>query len=158
MFGRVLIPDSKQGTFNEKDRYVFDVTSSNNLKEIYRALDCLNLISDSIQKRMNHKISRIFGRNMEICFYDVTNYYFEIDKNDQDSFDDAGNITSEGLRKKGVSKEKRRDPIVQMGLFIDDNGLPVAYRLFPGNHIDQTTLRPALKKSIDAQQVIRCHQ
>ena len=134
VFGRVLIPDSKQGTFNEKDRYVFDVTSSNNLKEIYRALDCLNLISDSIQKRMNHKISRIFGRNMEICFYDVTNYYFEIDKNDQDSFDDAGNITSEGLRKKGVSKEKRRDPIVQMGLFIDDNGLPVAYRLFPGNH------------------------
>jgi transposase len=57
---------------------------------------------------------------------------------------------SEGLRKRGVSKEYRYSPIVQMGLFIDDNGLPVAYRLFPGNHIDQTTLRPALKKDIGA--------
>jgi transposase len=88
------------------------------------------------------------GRNTEICFYDVTNYYFEIGENDEDILDDDGNIR-EGLRKKGVSKEKRSEPIVQMGLFIDDNGLPVAYKLFPGNHIDQTTLRPALKKSID---------
>lgn len=149
VFGRVLAPDSKQGTFNEKDRYVFDLTSSNNLKEIYRALDCLNLVSNSIQKRMNHKISKTIGRNMEICFYDVTNYYFEIHENDRDAFDNVGNIISEGLRKKGVSKEKRSEPIVQMGLFIDDNGLPVAYHLFPGNHIDQTTLRPALKKNID---------
>jgi transposase len=86
---------------------------------------------------------------MEICFYDVTNYYFEIHENDRDVFDNVGDIISEGLRKKGVSKEKRSEPIVQMGLFIDDNGLPVAYRLFPGNHIDQTTLRPALKKNID---------
>jgi transposase len=63
--------------------------------------------------------------------------------------DEAGVIIREGLRKKGPSKEKKSEPIVQMGLFIDDNGIPIAYRLFPGNNIDQTTLRPALKKSID---------
>jgi transposase len=150
VFGRVMNPDSKLETFNEKGRYVFDVTSSDNLIEIYRVLDCLNSAALAIQKRMNHKISAGIGRNMEVCFYDVTNYYFEIGGNDSDVFDGTGKLLIEGLRKKGVSKEKRSDPIVQMGLFIDDNGLPVSYRLFPGNHIDQTTLRPALSKDINA--------
>ena len=63
--------------------------------------------------------------------------------------DSAGAVVREGLRKKGPSKEKRSEPIVQMGLFIDDRGIPIAYRLFSGNNIDQTTLRPAMKKSID---------
>jgi transposase len=149
-FGRILDPDSKLGTFNDKDRYAFDVTSSDSLKEIYRALDCLNLTSNAIQKRIHYKIAKGIGRNTEVCFYDVTNYYFEIGESDPDTFDDRGNVVNEGLRKRGVSKEKRRDPIVQMGLFIDANGLPVAYYLFPGNHVDQTTLRPALSKSIGA--------
>jgi hypothetical protein len=148
VFGRTLYPDSKLGTFNEKERCVFNVAQSENLVEIYRALDCLDALAEILQKRMNHKIAGGIGRNTEVCFYDVTNYYFEIDENDEDILDNDGNIR-EGLRKRGVSKEKRSEPIVQMGLFIDDNGLPVAYKLFPGNHIDQTTLRPALKKSVD---------
>jgi transposase len=155
VFGRVLDPDSKLGTFNEKNRYVFDVTTSYSLKEIYKALDCLHLASNAIQKRMHYKIFKGIGRNAEVCFYDVTNYYFEIEENDPDTFDDTGNVVKEGLRKRGVSKEKRRDPIVQMGLFIDANGLPIAYYLFPGNRVDQTTLRPALSKSIDAYKLGR---
>jgi transposase len=147
-FGRVLNPNSKMGTFNEKNRYLFDVASSDDPIEIYRTMDCLDVAAENIQKRMNHKITGGIGRNTEVCFYDVTNYYFEIGENDKDTLDNDGNIR-EGLRKRGVSKEKRSEPIVQMGLFIDDNGLPVAYKLFPGNHIDQTTLRPALKKSVD---------
>ncbi|MDR3255691.1 MAG: IS1634 family transposase [Synergistaceae bacterium] len=150
VFGRILSPDSKLETFNGKSRYVFDVASSENPVEIYRSLDCLDIAAGAIQKRMNHKIAGALGRNMEVCFYDVTNYYFEIGENDANIFDEAGNVIQEGLRKRGVSKEKRSEPIVQMGLFIDDNGLPVAYRLFPGNNIDQTTLRPAMKHSIDA--------
>lgn len=149
VFGRVLWPDSKVKTFKKRDRYFFDVTSSNNLIEVYRALDCLNDEAESIQKRINHKVKNSIGRNMEVCFYDVTNYYFEIDQNDEDILDTEGNVIKDGLRKKGVSKEKRSDPIVQMGLFIDDNGIPIAYQLFPGNKTDQTTLRPALKKGID---------
>jgi len=149
VFGRVLDPDSKLCTFNGRKGYVFDVTSSDNLFEVYRVLDALNGKADTIQTRMNHKIRNTIGRNTEICFYDVTNYYFEIEQNDEDKLDEAGAVIREGLRKKGPSKEKKAEPIVQMGLFIDDNGIPIAYRLFPGNNIDQTTLRPALKKSID---------
>ena len=89
------------------------------------------------------------GRNTEVCFYDVTNFWFEIGQNDEDEKDENGKTVRPGLRKKGVSKEKRGEPIVQMGLFIDDNGIPIAYNLFPGNNPDQTTLRPALQKSID---------
>jgi hypothetical protein len=151
IFGRILWPDSKCETFEGKNNYLFNVTSSENLYEIYRALDCLNNTSEAIQQRINYKISGSIGRNMEVCFYDVTNFYFEIHENDADTaaLCADGRPVKEGMRKKGPSKEKRGEPIVQMGLFIDDNGIPIAYQLFPGNHIDQTTLRPALKKSID---------
>ncbi len=152
LFGRVLCPESKSETFKERARYVFDVVSSDSMVEVYRALDCLNEKSEALQKRMNHKIANSIGRNTEVCFYDVTNYYFEIEQNDPDILDKDGNVVQKGLRKKGVSKEKRSEPIVQMGLFIDDNGVPIAYHLFPGNNTDQTTLRPALKKSIDTMQ------
>ena len=148
VFGRALFPDSKQGTFEERDRYLFDVTSSKSQHEIYHALDGLNGCADAIQKRMNYKIAKSIGRNTEVCFYDVTNYYFEIGENDLDEIGSDGTVIKKGLRKKGVSKEKRGEPIVQMGLFIDDNGIPIAYRLSPGNETDQTTLRPALKKNI----------
>jgi transposase len=149
VFGRVLWPDSKIGTFENRDRYLLRVTSSEKPKELYRALDCLDKAADAIQKRMNTKIQAVIGRDTEVCFYDVTNFWFEIGQNDEDEKDAKGNILRPGLRKKGVSKEKRGEPIVQMGLFIDSNGIPIAYRLFPGNNTDQTTLRPALEKSID---------
>lgn len=149
MFGRILAPDSKSDTFKGRKGYAFEVTSSDNLIEIYRALDALNEKADAIQIRMNYKIKNTIGRNTEVCFYDVTNFYFEMEENDKDILDNAGSVVQEGLRKRGPSKEKKTEPIVQMGLFIDNKGIPIAYRLFPGNHIDQTTLRPALKNSID---------
>lgn len=149
VFGRVLNPKSKAGTYEGRKGYAFQVTDCENRIEIYRALDVLNEKADAIQMRMNHKIRQAIGRNTDICFYDVTNYYFEIGENDEDEYDASGKLVREGLRKRGPSKEKRSEPIVQMGLFIDDNGIPIAYHLFSGNHTDQTTLRPALKKSID---------
>ena len=139
IFGRALFPDSKYATFENRDRFVFPVTKSESVNDVYYTLDALNEKAETIQKRMNLKIRNSIGRNTEVCFYDVTNYYFEIGENDPDG----------GLRKKGVSKEKRGEPIVQMGLFIDDNGIPIAYKLFPGNNTDATTLRPAMKKTID---------
>jgi len=149
IFGRTLEPNSKYGTFANKDKYVLEITKSENVKEIYYTLDILNATAEEIQRRMNHRITKKIGRNTEVCYYDVTNYYFEIGENDGDETDAEGKIIRQGLRKKGVSKEKRQEPIVQMGLFIDDNGIPIAYRLFPGNNTDQTTLCPALEKSID---------
>ena len=149
VFGRVLSPDSKLGTYEKRDDYLFPVTKSEKVAEVYAALDILNKKSETIQKRMNLKIRRSIGRNTEVCFYDVTNYYFEIAENDADEIDETGKVTKAGLRKKGVSKEKRGEPIVQMGLFIDDNGIPISYQLFPGNNTDTTTLRPAMKKTVD---------
>ena len=148
IFGRILCPDSKIETYRCKDQYVFDIANSDHHIEAYRVLDILHKKSEAIQMRMHHKIKESVGRNTDICFYDVTNYYFEIEQNDEDRMDPDGNM-QEGMRKKGPSKEKQLSPIVQMGLFIDDQGLPIAYQLFPGNHVDQTTLRPALKKNID---------
>jgi len=74
-----------------------------------------------------------YGRDTSITYYDVTNYYFETDEQDE-------------LRRKGVSKEHRPDPIVQMGLFMDNSGLPISYQLFPGNNNDCTTLLPVIKR------------
>jgi hypothetical protein len=149
VFGRVLKPGSKYSTWQDRGNYLFDVTSSENLMEMYRALDVLDQKAESIQKRMNLKIKNSIGRDTDICFYDVKNYWFEIDDNDEDILDENGKIIKEGIRKRGPSKAKNRKPITQMGLFMDSNGIPIAYKLFPGNHIDQTTLRPALEKTID---------
>lgn len=149
IFGRVLSPDSKLKTHKSKNDYVFNITSSEQEIEVYRVLDVLDKKACAIQTRMNSRIQSGIGRNTEVCFYDVTNYWFEIGQNDEDILDEAGNLKAKGLRKKGVSKENRCNPIVQMGLFIDDNGIPISYRLFPGNATDQTTLIPALEKSID---------
>lgn len=149
IFGRALMPDSKCETWNGRNEYAFEVVSSKSLIEIYRALDVLDEVSGQIQRRMDYKIKQGIGRDSEICYYDVTNYWFEIDDNDADTFDDDGNLVRSGMRKSGPSKAKNRKPIVQMGLFIDANGIPITYRLFPGNNIDQTTLRPAMREGID---------
>ena len=85
---------------------------------------------------MNDEIKKLIGRDLSFAFYDVTNYYFETDFPDRDG----------GLRKRGVSKEHRVDPIVQMGLFIDSKGLPVSMELFPGNTSDSLTLSPVMKE------------
>jgi transposase len=82
---------------------------------------------------MHERIIACYGRDTTITYYDVTNYYFEIDKQDK-------------IRRKGVCKEHRPNPIIQMGLLMDNSGLPVAYQLFPGNNNDCTTLIPILKR------------
>jgi len=149
VFGRVLNPDSKSATWETRDGYLFDVVSSENLIEVYRTLDVLDEQSENIQRRMNYKIGKHIGRSKSICFYDVTNYWFEIDDPDEDELSETGEVVREGMRKRGPSKAKNRKPITQMGMFIDDNGIPVSYKVFPGNHIDQTTLRPAMKETIN---------
>jgi transposase len=149
VFGRDLNPDSKCATWEARGDYLFGVTTSNDVIEVYRTLDVLDELSEKIQRRMNTKIEKHIGRNKEICFYDVTNYWFSIDDPDDDIVSEAGSVIEEGIRKRGPSKKKTREPIVQMGLFIDDNGVPVSYKLFPGNHTDQTTLRPSMRETIN---------
>lgn len=162
IFGRILDPRSKKKTFESKDKYLFPITSCQELDEVYRALDVLDKKAKSIQIRMNTKIKNSsIGRNTNLTYYDVTNYYFETMYGDDDIYetDKDGNILKDdkdkpiikekGFRKKGVSKENRKEPIVQMGLFIDNNGIPVSYKLFPGNTQDKTTFKEVLENDVE---------
>ena len=156
---RILKPDSKLGTFNEKDNFFNNPFASiTNVKDVYRALDVLADKSLAIQQRINTSITNSsIGRNTDLLYYDVTNYYFETMYGDDDVLmeDENGELVLDtdgkpiilkpGIRKKGVSKENRKEPIVQMGLFIDQNGIPVSYDIFPGNMQDKTTFTHMLK-------------
>lgn len=105
---------------------------------VYRALDTFSLLSEEIQLQMHQAITKDVGRTGALVFYDVTNYYFETDLDDE-PVEVEGEILP-AFRKRGPSKEKRPNPIVQMGLFMDTNGIPIAYRLFPGNCVDVKNL------------------
>ena len=162
VFGRILDPASKRKTFENRDKYFFPIVDSNDLDEVYRALDVLNENSKKIQNRMNTKIKNSsIGRVTNLTYYDVTNYYFEtmygdddvyeLDENSEIVKDEKGNpiIVKKGFRKKGVSKENKKEPIVQMGLFMDNNGIPVSHKLFPGNTQDKTTFKNVLENDVD---------
>ena len=162
VFGRILDPASKKKTFENKDKFLFQVVYSDDINQIYRALDVLSKNSKKIQNRMNTKIKNSsIGRNTSLTYYDVTNYFFETMYGDDDTYEldenneiikDENNepiIVKKGFRKKGVSKENSKGPIVQMGLFIDNNGIPVSHKLFPGNTQDKTTFKNVLETDVD---------
>lgn len=131
VFSRLLNPASKRKTFDDRNRYFENANYS--LDDVYRCLTFFNKHSSALQLWINDRIKQLYGRDSNLVYYDVTNYYFEIDDTDE-------------LRKKGVSKEHRPNPIVQMGLFMDAAGIPITFQLFPGNTNDCLTLRPNLSR------------
>ena len=131
VFARCLFPDSKKSTYENKD--IFFENTDFSLKEVYNTLSYIEPFKESLQSYIYDHIQEQYKPNNECVFYDVTNYYFEIDDNDD-------------FRKKGVCKEHRPNPIVQMGLFMDSLGLPMCYGLFPGNTNDCLTLKPMVQK------------
>ena len=144
IYSRILFPGSKKSAFERKG--LFFEKNDYSLDDVYRCLSFLNSFKDDILLHLHDKITEKYGRTTELMYYDVTNYYFEIDKNDEDTLNGAGRVLQEGLRKKGVNKEHRPDPIVQMGLLQDVNGIPVTYKLFAGNANDCETLVPIMKE------------
>lgn len=149
IFGRLLNPASKCATVRQNDDYFEPVLKDFNPDNVYDTLDFIASNKDKIIRRINTNLVKKAHRSPEIIYYDVTNFYFEIGEPDEDALDEEGNIIEKGLRKMGVCKEERKLPIVQMGLFMDDEGIPIAIETFPGNTLDHLTLRPALKKNID---------
>lgn len=149
IFGRLLNPASKCATVRQNQDYYEPILSDFNPDNVYDTLDFIAANKDKIIRRMNTNLVKKAGRSPDIIYYDVTNFYFEIEGPDEDILDEEGAVLTKGLRKMGVCKEERRLPIVQMGLFMDDNGIPIAIESFPGNTLDQLTLRPALSKNID---------
>jgi len=131
VFSRLLYPASKKKTYENKDRFFEKADFT--LDDIYRCLSFFNKQKDALQLWMHERIKAQYNRNTDLVYYDVTNYYFEIDEQDE-------------LRRNGVCKEHRPDPIVQMGLFMDTDGIPITYKLFPGNAPDKTTLIPMLSR------------
>ena len=148
-YGRLLEPASKMATMKQNDSYYRPLVKSTNDDNVYDALDVIYENKRQIIQRMNTCITRGIGRNTSTVFYDVTNFFFEVEQPDEDELDDEGNVLERGLRKMGVSKENRKQPIVQMGLFLDDNGIPISIEMFPGNTLDHLTFRTAMKNTVD---------
>lgn len=133
IYTRILAPSSKLSSYKychsllEPPKY--------SLQDLYRALSILAEESDFIQEELYKNSNFIHPRNSKILYYDCTNYYFEIEAED-------------GIKKYGKSKEHRPNPIVTMGLFMDADGIPLAFDIFPGNPNEQLTLKPIEKKVI----------
>lgn len=150
---RVLDPKSKLRSVQSQNQLFGDFNFAP--QDIYRALDSFALLSEDIQLQMHQSISKTIGRSGALVFYDVTNYYFETDLDDETTDVDGESVPA--FRKRGASKEKRPNPIVQMGLFMDTNGIPIAYRLFPGNCVDVKTYLPAveqIKKQFGLERIV----
>ena len=133
IYARILAPSSKLSSYKychsllEPPKY--------SLQDLYRALSVLAEESDFIQEELYKNSNFIHPRNSRILYYDCTNYYFEIEAED-------------GIKKYGKSKEHRPNPIITMGLFMDADGIPLAFDIFPGNQNEQLTLKPIEKKVI----------
>lgn len=129
---RIIDPGSKKGAWENRGRHFFRCEFS--LEDTYRALDVLCGCRDRVVSAINRSVDKMGIRDTACVFYDVTNYYFEVDDADGEG----------GLRQKGMSKEHRKSPIVQMGLLQDSRGIPIGYRLFPGNTPDPCTMLDVL--------------
>ena len=155
IFGRLLDPASKSATVRQNDNYYEPILGPHNPDNVFDTLDFISDNKDKIIRRMDTNLIKKAHRSPQIVYYDVTNFFFEIGAPDDDILDEEGGVLEKGLRKMGVCKEERKLPIVQMGLFMDDDGIPIAIETFPGNTLDHLTLRPALKKNIDGLDLSR---
>lgn len=144
IYARILSPSSRLSSFSycktllEPPKY--------ELQNVYRALSVMAEESDFIQEELYKNSNFVHPRNKKVLYYDCTNYYFEIEQEDE-------------LRRYGKSKEHRPNPIVTMGLFMDADGIPLAFDIFPGNRNEQTTLKPLESKVIkdfDCSEFIFC--
>lgn len=155
VFQRILNPNSKLATVESQVDLFGDWDI--NLNAIYRYLDKLDEIKNDIQLHLHQEISRLTNREGRLVFYDVTNYYFETEISDEEEISEEGEIIHVGLRRRGPSKEHRPKPIVQLGLFMDTNGIPISYKLFRGNQTDPVTYLPAVeevKKQFGIERII----
>ena len=148
VYGRILNPASKAETFRQNDDYYEPVVKSDYLYNIYDALDFIHVHKKQLITRLNTKLIQHTGRKNSIIYYDVTNFFFETNEPDEDIENDDGTVIK-GTRKNGVCKEEQKLPIVQTGLFMDENGIPISIEIFPGNTLDHLTVNTALSKNID---------
>ena len=153
VYGRILNPASKIATVRQNDDYYSPVLADPYDFNVYDTLDFIYDFKESIIRKLNKSVTSSFGRTTNVIFYDVTNFFFEIEEPDSDIEID-GEI-HKGIRKNGVCKEERKLPIIQMGLFMDEQGFPVSIEIFPGNTLDHLTMIDACKNTIDTLNLSR---
>lgn len=134
VYGRVIFPASKLATNDLSKKFIEQ--PSFELQHIYRALEVISKETDFIQSELYKNSLKVSKRNTNILYYDCTNYFFEIEE-------------ESGLRQYGPSKEHRPNPITQMGLFMDGNGIPLAFNISSGNTNEQITLTPLEEKILE---------
>ena len=134
VFARIIYPSSKLETFKQCQNFIEQPKFK--LHDEYRALSYIAKNIDFIQEQIFNNSKKVINRNSKVIYYDCTNYFFEIDNDDD-------------LRKYGISKEHKPNPIVGMGLFMDGDGLPLSYNIYPGNMNEQKTLIPEENKIIN---------
>ena len=138
---RIMYPSSKYSSYEEAQKFLRQ--PKYNLYDVYRALDIIIKEKEYIEQWCYEKsLNVIKERNTKVLYYDCTNYFFEIEIEDEDDLETG----KKGLRKFAKSKENRPLPITEMGMFIDGNGYPLAFNINPGNTNEQTTLRPLEKQ------------
>mgnify|MGYP002624042725 FL=1 len=148
VYGRILNPASKLSTARQNDDYYLPVVDAPYIYNIYDTLDFIYDWRKSITRKLNKSMTSRFGRSTNVIFYDVTNFFFEIGRPDDDEELEDGSI-KKGLRKNGVCKEERTLPIVQMGMFMDEQGFPISIETFPGNTLDHLTMIDACRNTVD---------
>ena len=146
VFARIIYPSSKLETFKQCQNFIKQPNFK--LHDEYRALSYISKNIDFIQENLFVNSKNVIKRNSKVIYYDCTNYFFEIDEEDE-------------LRKYGISKEHKPNPIVGMGLFMDGDGIPLSFNIYPGNQNEQKTLIPEESKIIndfklDDTKVILC--
>lgn len=127
IYCRILFPSSKLSTYEMSKNFLEKPNFE--LNHVYRSLDVLSVETDFIQSQLYKNSKKVFERNDKILYYDCTNYFFEIEEAD-------------GLKQFGLAKDHKPNPLVQMGLFMDGDGIPLAFCIHSGNTNEQTTMRP----------------
>lgn len=142
-YSRIINPGSIKYTFEHKNQFFepFDLS----LNDLYRSLKPMLDCKEDIFKIIWNNTKDKYNRDLSTSYYDCTNYYYEIEYDDEDIKDENGNIIKKGLRKRGPEKNHRPDPIVEMGLLLDSQGLPISYNIFPGNTSEKETLIPEIR-------------
>lgn len=134
LYGRIIFPSSKLATYNLSKKFIEQPNFE--LQHIYRALEVIAKENEFIQAELYKNSLKKIKRNTGVLYYDCTNFFFELEQED-------------GLKQYGPSKENKNTPIVQMGLFMDGDGIPLAFNITPGNTNEQTTLTPTEQKILD---------
>lgn len=146
VYMRIIRPGSKKDTFEHKG-LLFESFDGFTLDDVHRALDHYTKYDSEFQQWLYDHSAPLYNRDVKTTYFDCTNYYYDISKPDVDDVDHEGNILKKRYRKYGPEKNHRKDPIIEMGLLIDKNAIPLSYGLFPGNESEKVNMLPIINKT-----------